>query len=215
MKRLAILFTLVILAGLFACQPPVTFNEPQPTDTDNLPKFPKRLQGQYLNVDDSSSLFVGDKVIRRVYDYTFKVHPNQLDSTSKLVGDSIVDLETHDRFRVKLVGDSLVGHRQLVDTLFRMSYDNVVRKLKGYYFLNTRTDNASWVVQTLQLRKGLLVVGSISTKEDIDKLKALTEVPQDTLMAYKVTITKKQLKKFVKNDGFAKRERYVKVRNVR
>lgn len=215
MKRLTILSTLVILAGLFACQPPVTFSEPQPTDTDNLSKFPKRLQGQYLNLDDSSTLLVGDKVIRRVYDYTFKVHPNQFDSTSKLVGDSIVDLDTHERFRVKLVGDSLVGHRQLVDTLFRLSYDNVVRKMKGYYFLNTRTDNASWVVQTLQLRKGLLVVSSISAKEDIDKLKALTEIPQDTLLHYKVTITKKQMKEFVRNGGFADRERYVKVKNVR
>ena len=47
----------------------MTFNEPQPTDTDNLAKFPDRLQGQYLSLADNSELVIGDKLIQRIYDF--------------------------------------------------------------------------------------------------------------------------------------------------
>ena len=58
MKRLKLISTFIILTSLFACEPPVTFKEPQPTDIDNLSKFPKRLQGNYLNfANNSTKLF--------------------------------------------------------------------------------------------------------------------------------------------------------------
>ncbi|MCA6445108.1 MAG: hypothetical protein IM600_16890, partial [Bacteroidetes bacterium] len=76
MKRLKFITTIIILTSLFACEPPVTFNEPQPTDTDNLSKFPDRLQGQYLSLADNSVLVIGDKVIQRIYDFDQKIHPS-------------------------------------------------------------------------------------------------------------------------------------------
>ena len=78
MKRLKFITTIIILTSLFACEPPVTFNEPQPTDTDNLSKFPDRLQGQYLSLADNSTLTIGDKLIQRIYDYDYKFHLTNL-----------------------------------------------------------------------------------------------------------------------------------------
>lgn len=210
MKQIKIISAFLILTGLFACEPSVTFNEPQPTGTNNINKFPDRLNGQYLSVADSSTLLIDDKIIQRIYDYDYKFHPNELDSTSKIVGDKVIDLETNEKYEVKPAGDSLLTHIHRIDTLFQMNYDNVVRKFKGYYFLNTRYDKESWVVKKIKLSKGQLVISSISTKLDIDNLKEITESSQDTVPPYRFSATKKQFKKFVKSDGFSDNEVFVK-----
>ena len=49
-----------LMASLSGCEPPVTFTDPQPLDTENLTKFPKRLQGQYFNLDDNSILIIDE-----------------------------------------------------------------------------------------------------------------------------------------------------------
>ena len=210
MKRLKFITTIIILTSLFACNHPlVTFNEPQPTDTDNLSKFPYRLQGQYLSIADNSTLVIGEKLIQRIYDFDLKIHPSQLDSNSRLSGDTIINLTTNTREVVKREGDSLVTHIHYIDTLFLMDYDNVVRKFKGYYFLNKRYDKKSWEIKKIQLSKGQLLVSSISTKQDIENLKAITESTQDTAAPYKFATTKKQFKEFIKNDGFSDSETFV------
>jgi len=209
MKRLKLISTFIILTSFLACEPPVTFDEPQPTDTDNLPKFTKRLQGQYISLVDNSTLSISDKLIQRIYDYDYKVHSNQLDSNSRLMGDTVVDLKTNERTLIKREGDSLLTHIHYIDTLFQMNYDNVVRKFKGYYFLNTRYDNESWEVKKIQLSKGQLVISNISTKIELENLRKITQTTQDTVPPYKFTTTKRQFKKFIKNDGFSDSETFV------
>jgi hypothetical protein len=209
MGRLKLISAFIILTSLFACEPAVTFNEPQPSDTDNLSKFPKRLQGQYMSLADNSMLSIDDKLIQRIYDYDYKVHRSQLDSTSRLSGDTIIDLETNEKTIIRRDGDSLITHVHYIDTLFQMDYDNVVRKFKGYYFLNTRCDKSSWEVKKIQLAKGQLVISIISTKFDIENLKEITETATDTVPPYKFSATKKQFKEFVKNDGFSDKETFV------
>jgi hypothetical protein len=93
-----------------------------------------------------------------------------------------------------------------------MDYDNVVRKFKGYYFLNIRYDKTSWEVKKIQLSKGQLVISSISTKLDIDNLKEITETPTDTVPPYKFSATKKQFKELIRNDGFSDSEKFVRQR---
>ncbi len=209
MKSLKFISTIIILIRLFACEPPVTFNEPQPTQTDNLLKFPDRLKGQYVSLNDHSTLSISDKLIQRIYDFDYKIHPNQLDSATQLSGDTIIDLTTNEKTVIKRDGDSLVTHVHYIDTLFQMDYDNVVRKFKGYYFLNTRYGKTSWEVTKIQLTKGQLTVSSISTKLDIENLKEITESMQETIAPYQFTTTKKQFKEFIKNDGFSDRETFV------
>ena len=210
MKRLKTISTFIILTSLFACEPPVTFDEPQPTKIDNLSKFPKRLQGQYLNLIDNSTLLVSDKLIQRIYDYDYKVHLNQLDSAEQLSGDTIINIKTKEETLIKRDGDSLITHVHYIDTLFQMEYDNVVRKFKGYFFLNKRYDKTSWEVKKIQLTKGQLILSSISTKLDIENLEEITETPQDTVPPYKFSATKKQFKEFIKNDGFSDSETFIK-----
>ena len=212
MKQLKFFYTIIILTSLFACgvsPDKIFFNEPQPTDTKNISKFPDRLQGQYLSLADNSALVIGDKSIQRISDFDLKIHSSELDSNYRLSGDTIIDLRTNTREVVKRDGDSLVSHIHYIDTLFQMNYENVVRKFKGYYFLNNRWGEGSWEVKKIELSKGQLVISSISTKQDIENLKTITESTQDTIASYKFTTTKKQFKEFIKNDGFSDSETFV------
>jgi hypothetical protein len=211
-KQIRILSMNIILTGLVACEPLVTFTEPQPISTDNLSEFPRRLKGVYLSLSDSSTLSINDNLVQRTYDFDYKVHPNQLDSTARLSGDTLVNFETKEKELIKRDGDSLIFHFHYVDTLFQMDYDNVVRKFKGYYFLNTRYDKTSWSVEKMNLSKGQLIISSISTKDDIENLKEITETALDTVINYNFTATKKEFKKFVKNDGFSDSEAFVRLK---
>ncbi len=211
-KQIKILSIIIILTGLVACEPPVTFTEPQPVSTDNLSEFPRRLKGVYLSLSDSSTLSISDNLIQRTYDFDYKVHPNQLDSTARLSGDTLINLETKEKVLIKRDRDSLIIHFHNVDTLFLMDYDNVVRKFKGNYFLNTRYNKTSWSVEKMNLSKGQLTISSISTKDDIENLKEMTETAQDTVINSNFTATKKEFKKFVKNDGFSDSEAFVRIK---
>ena len=212
MKRIKNISTFIIFTSLFACEPSVTFNQPQPADTENLPQFPKRLQGQYLSLADNSTLTIGDKLIQRIYDYDFKLNINQLDSNYRISGDTIINIEKNEKKILKREGDSLIEHIHSIDTLFKIDYDNVVRKFKGYYFINSRYDKENWRVQKINISHGQLTISSISTKLDLDNLKEITETPQDTVPTYKFTATKKQFKKFIKNNGFSNSETFVRQR---
>ena len=88
----------------------------------------------------------------------------------------------------------------------------MLRKFKGYYFLNTRQDKESWSVRKLDLSKGQLTISSISKKLDLDNLKALTESPQDTTTQTTFKATKKQFKEFIKNDGFSDSETFTRLK---
>ena len=209
MIRLKFITAIIILTSLVACAPPVTFNEPQPTDTDNLAEFPNRLQGHYLSSADSSALIIDGKTVQRIYDFDYTIHSSQIDSNSRLFGDKIINLTTNIREIVKRDGDSLITHTSYIDTLFQIDYDNVVRKFKGFYFLNHRRDKESWEVKKIEFSRGQLIVSSISSKEDIENLKAITESTQDTVAPYNFAATKKQFKEFVISKGFTDSEKFI------
>jgi len=197
------------LLVLSNCQPTVTFTEPQPANTENVPDFPDRLQGTYLSTENNAMLLVSDKVIKRVYDYDAKVHTNQLDSNVQLRGDTLVDLKTNEKMPVKFEGDSIITHMHYTDTLFVLNNENVMRKLKGHYFLNTKYSPDSWEVKKLHLSRGKLTISRITSAADIANLLEYAENNQDTVPPYKVTITKKQFRKYVRKNGFTNDEVFI------
>lgn len=209
MKHLQTAAALALVSVLFACEPAVTFTEPQPSTADNVASFPKRLRGLYISPEDGSLLSITASVIEKSYDYERTLHPNELDSNTEIVNDTLVNLSTGEHTPLTFKDDSLILHIHCVDTLFQLDYDNVVRKYKGYYFTNTRYGKTSWEVKKIGLHKGQLTIGSISEKSDLDNLKALTETIADTIAPYKFTPDKKQFKQFVNGDGFSDREVYI------
>lgn len=209
MKSLKFFLILTLFVHLSSCEPPVTFTEPQPTNTKNLNKFPGRIQGNYLSLADNSNLVINRNSIQRVYDYNYKIHSNEIDSNTILVGDTVIDPVTSEKTIIKRDGDSLITHVHYTDTLFLLGNDNILKKYKGYFFINLRYADGNWEVKKIKIHKGKLTISNISTEGDLENLKAITESPQDTIPPYTFTPTKKQFKKFVQQDGFSEEEVFV------
>jgi len=210
-KRLYFSLTLVAIL-LFACQPPVTFTEPQPNDVAALVGFPKRIQGKYLSSEDSSILQITGNSMIRIYDFNQKLHLSQLDSTQQIIGDSLFDLITNIGQLIEIEGDSVVMHINEADTLFDIDAQNVLKKFKGYYFVNILTPPDTWQVKKLEFSRGKLILSSISQNEDLVKLKDHSENTQDTV-PYVFSLSGKKFKKFVRDKGFRDSEEFLKIRN--
>jgi hypothetical protein len=212
MKMLILLFACALFFVTISCEPPVAFSEPQPAGSENLAAFPGRLLGSYINPIDNSLLVIQRNIITRAYDYEVKMHVHELDSNTKLEGHTLVNLETNEKTIIRREGDTLIERIQYIDTIFRMSYDDVARKLKGHYFLNIRCAPQRWQVKELSLSKGKLSLGSINSKEEIQSLQTITESSADTAAPFTFNVTRKQFKTFVKQDGFRDREVFMRVK---
>jgi hypothetical protein len=204
--------TLVILIGFFfcGCEPSVSFNEPQPTDTKSLNEFPKKLQGEYLGKEGNPLLRISNKLIYRISDFDIKANKSELDSNYKLIGDTVFNLSDNTKEFVRIERDTLVQHLHSEDTLFCITDKNELKKFKGYYFLNF-ADSSTWHVWKLSLTKGILSINRISSNEEISNLREITETTSDTT-SYNFKPTKKQFNKFVKQDGFKNAEYYVRLK---
>jgi len=209
-KQVYFLLTLAAII-LYACKPPVTFKEPQPKDVASLGGFPNRILGKYLSSEDSSFLQITSSSMIRIYDFDEKLHLSQLDSNQQIIGDTLFDLNTNTGQFIQIEGDSIVMNVHGLDTLFTIGVLNVLKKFKGYYFVNIHMPSDTWQVKKLEFSHGKLTLSSISPKEDLEQLKTLTESTQDTL-PYVFSLGRKQFKKFVGHDGFRDVEEFLKVR---
>lgn len=201
-----IILAIFMLTCLDACGPMATFDKPQPAGADDLSKIPNRLQGNYLSDDGFSSLVINDKEIVRIYDYSVILHKSELEEDQILSGDTLVDLTNGSKTLVMIKGDSIKAKVYHVDTLFILGEDNVMRKMKGYYFLNTYYEKSGWEVKKLSLKKGLMEISSLSSTEDIDNLKRITEAVEDTISQLKFTPSRREFKEFISHGGFKERE---------
>lgn len=206
-----LIVTILLTALLFnSCEPAATFDKPQPDNVKSLTSFPKRWQGKYLAADQASIVTIANEFVIRHYDFDYKEHKNSLGSSYKIVGDTLIDLPDGTKEKVIINGDTIIRHANWVDTLFNLSADNVLKKFKGYLFLNNQYGDNSWGVKKISLKKGVLTVGNVSDKDDIQKLKEITETTSDTTST-NFSLTRRQFKKFVRQNGFGDLETFTRM----
>jgi hypothetical protein len=213
-------FALLLMAvscgsGEFSEPPSVVFGEPQPDGIENEPGFPARLQGKFRSLSDGNALEINEKFIISITTADEKIRISELDSSLRLYGDTVLDLKTGQKTKVLLQGDSILSSFSFTDTVFRLNYDNVLRKFRGHYFLNTRYEGEAWDVKKLSLEKGRLLVSSIREKEEIESLQAITESPADTSFPRKFNLSKKQFREFLGKDGFRNQSVYIREKGLR
>jgi hypothetical protein len=202
----------IIIAAfiLDSCEPGAAFDKPQPDNVKSLASFPERLHGRYLAADQASIVTITDNLITRHYEYDHKRLKDSLGASYKIIGDSLLHVTEGTKEKILLNGDTITMHANWKDTLFMITDNNVLKKFKGYYFLNIRYDDSVWEVKKLSLKKGTLTIGSASDKDDIQKLKEITETTDDTT-AITFSLTKRQFKEFVKQDGFGEQETFTRM----
>ena len=206
------IFVLTLI--LFSCGDKVgEFEVPQPEGQSDEKGIPKKLIGRYLNIKDSSTLFVTSGQITKSVVADFAEHKSELDSADKVTfknDTSFSQTDVNMKIDVIVRGDSIFQHMDYKDTLFSVKRGDILRKFKGHYFLNHEASNNNWYVTKLTKMKNGLTLGTISTKADIEKLRELTEVKSDSIYTFRPT--KKQLKRFLKDKGFSNEDTYVRIR---
>lgn len=209
MKKLTkIACIIVIITAIGGCKPKVYFNNPQPDNAKNIQQIPKHLQGNYLGVKDSTRLTINKNVICKIYRYTEMISENELDSTYVLGTDSLFSIKNKEKWAIRYVGDSIKVYGEYLDTIFYINDVNLLRKLKGTYFLNTQYGTNKWEVKTVRLHKKRLIIGSITSDNEVKVLKEITKSEQDSNVSFQ--LSKEQLKMFLRQNGFADKEEYIK-----
>jgi hypothetical protein len=205
-------FFLFFSTLIISCDgPAVTFEHPQPIDASDQPRFPKNVTGQYLSLLDSSVITITNMAITRGFNIKYIMCKKELDTMKQctLIKDTLYNARTREKICVININDSLYSPYHLQDTLFCISDKHLLRKDKGYYFLNMQY-RSGWEVQKLEYGKTKLSICSISDLQEIEDLKEITESTGDSVVQFDPD--KKQLRKFIKSKGFGKKEEFVKLR---
>jgi hypothetical protein len=156
---------------------------------------------------------------------------DSLDSCCILRGDTLVDKSSGDKIGVTVQRypmkvdtgkrgrrDSIVLHFHWEDTLFRISADHILRKYRDHYLLNAQSDDSSWVVRSLDLRKNILILRNIPDSVALHfqgengngaNPDSMGLGKRNDSAVIRLQATRKQFKKLVRQNGFAEEERFV------
>lgn len=188
----------------------VRFEAPQPEGQSNEKGIPKRLVGQYSSLNDSSKLTITDRLIIRnsIADISDKI--DTLDTKGVNVDTTYSGVDNQVKFDIKVKGDSTFQRWSYYDTIFDASRGDILRKFKGRYFLNEKVSTESWRVTTLARIDNGVTLGTVGTKEEIDNLRELTDTKSDSTFSFRPT--KKELKKFLKENGFCDKDTFIKIK---
>lgn len=206
-KQLSIFLFLLLIS----CKEPIVkFSEAQPENEKDIKSFPGKLIGNYYDLENNADLEITKYLIIKKSIFKDTINIKELSKFEVLKNDSIINSKTSEKFYVKKISDSLFTNYVYTDTLFNINKENVLRKMKGYYFLNSKNGENNWSVKRILLKNGQLNINDISTNEEIKMLEEITETKRDTLKPFVVKPTKKQFKEFVKRNGFSQGEIYLK-----
>jgi hypothetical protein len=207
MNKLTLLILLVLT--FLACEDRVKFEEPQPPDKNDLNQIPRKLRGTYFSTSDSTFLTITESQIIEWVDIVTKslIDSLELDSTliDEKTSDSIRIIDGKYNLSFKFISsDSVIVYYSYRDTIFEISNEHLLRRFKGYYFLNyKRTDN-DWSVRSLTLDKNERTFSRVRIPEDITELKEITEVEEiksdsGKVVGYKLNPTRRELKQLMKH----------------
>lgn len=213
---------LIVALFLQSCGPEISFEQPQPAEIKPEQEFKDKYKGKYFGIDDSSYLYIYPSLIVQEWGTLFAYRKSVFDTIKSysIRNDSIFGSEIEKGVPFKYINDTISFILNYKDTLFAISDHNVLKYYKRQYFLNTNIDVNIWHVRKMYIDEdGYLVIGDLSSKDEIDNLKEITTVKEikcDTagrIIRYSANPTKKQFKEFVKKGGFTRINRFVKVKN--
>jgi hypothetical protein len=197
-----VIYAAFLMAFFFvqSCGPSVTFEEPQPSGVGALEKFPAKIQGNYIGTDGVTIIHISDVNVIKIVDLDLKIPKDSIKANDyTLSNDTLTNNTTGKKQKVIITNDSVSIHQNWADTIFSLSDKNVLKKFKGYYFLNTRFDSNAWTVKKICLKHGILCLSEIGSDDDIKTLQEFAEPTNDT-SSYHFKMNKKQFKDFLKQN---------------
>lgn len=198
---------------LFACTT-VTFEEPQPSGKENIYQFPKPLLGHYFDYDNNNHLFIEDSLIYTVSYNTDTINIKASNENTLKKSDSIFNPKKAEFEKPVFINDSLITNYYRMDTIFHISYPDLVLKKDGEdYFLNKKMEAKEWVVSKLSRRDKVINLSEIRTMNEV---KMMEEITGEKGTHSKITVkpTREQLNKFIAQNGFIEGSTWIKVDSI-
>ena len=139
--------TLIILMSIFSCRNEqlsnsyIYFDEPQPTDVENVFSFPKKYTGTFGR-DHSHLLKVESKYIINIEIASFNATKNQLDSLPELEfkNNRVYDKASQKVYKTIVKNDNIQWEVEQLDTLFSFAENETAKIYKSSLILNKAID---------------------------------------------------------------------------
>jgi hypothetical protein len=176
MKKL--IYLIILICALSACKSTdmVKFEQSQPVSEKALSNFGRSIQGEYINsANPLEELVIESKLIRtsNVLDFSCLRSELKIDSSENI--DINNDQELIKYLNVEggittIKNDSIFYRQIIVDTLFLINKDQILKRFAGNYFLNYHQSDNYWIVKKIEINNDTLLIGEI--------------VPSDTLLRF-------------------------------
>lgn len=177
------------------------FENSQPENDTELDHFPVRFRGLYIDKDSS---FLRIKEDRMIYKYfgTYKIHKIEFDSIKEeftIIGNEATNKTTQEKSVIHIKGDSIEFKETFLDTFFRLSYYNKLKRIDGQLVLSKK-DSIFWTTEIMSLNNKTLKIKEIYLPGDLKKLDSITEIKGEKLdsMSYLIKPTRSEFKKILR-----------------
>ncbi|GGF17435.1 hypothetical protein [Flavobacterium limi] len=183
------------------------FESPQPHNSVELDHFPHRFRGLYKNEDSTFLRIEEDRIIAKYFG-NYTIHKLEFDSIKEeyvIQGNQVTEKASNRKLYIRTKGDSIEFTETFIDTIFRLSYYNKLKRIDGQLILSTK-DSIFWKPQFLTLKDKSLKIKEIYLPNDLKKLDSVTTIKGKKIdsMSYLIRPTRSELKKIlkIKNLGF-------------
>ena len=190
------------------------FENPQPENDTELDHFPVRYRGLYINKDSSFLIIKEDRMIFKYFG-TYKIHKTEFDSIKQdfeIIGNQLTNKISKEKLLMHIQGDSIEFKETYLDTFFRLSYYNKLKRIDGQLVLSTK-DSIFWTTEIMSLNNKALKIKEIYFPEDLKKLDSITVIKGEKLdsMSYLIKPTRTEFKKILKIKKLGTDQEYVKI----
>ncbi|OCB69004.1 hypothetical protein [Flavobacterium crassostreae] len=212
MKIKVLILNLLFLSLLISCKrADVSFGETQPQNVKEIKAFPNKIIGIYYNSENNAEIQISEYFIFKKIKIEDTLKTSELHNYEVIENNNLINLKTKEKYKIRKINDTLFSGYVYSDTIFEISKKNVLKKFKGYFFLNKLVEETGfWEVEKLYLSNGILRLNGIETENELELLQNITETKKDTLKPFRINPTKKQFKEFIKKNGFTNGEIYLK-----
>lgn len=204
-----IIFLLSVII-LSSCENTIYFESPQPHKYKNQKIFFKKIEGTYLNLEDSSLLSILDTKIEKIQyvNFPLKIEDVDLDNFSKKkmkVGIKATWSE-----------DTVYKDWSSKKILFEVSEKQILRYYQDHYFLNFEKEKTKWRVKIVGFdEQGYLLFKSFS-EDHIDIIKKYIKIEkvkngEDSGFTYSLTPSKSGLRKLLKSNDLDEGGKYIRL----
>ena len=219
MKKL--ILSLIIVFTLFSCEPDnrVKFEASQPESVKEISSFRLLRRGTYKNFKSpKKKIEIKKNTITTSTLFQFTVDRNKVDIGTMSKVDRQNDSSLIEYFEklggdVKIDGNDIHYSQTVIDTVFFIGKEQILKHYKKSYYLNFRTSDSLWTVYRMKFNGDTLLYGEITPSDTLlkyDYAKIDSSMTNNKAKAYILNPDKKELRKLMRSDAFKFTEKYIK-----